>query len=93
MHTHQITVLGGLQDYEVSCEELDFLVDLTRDNTDVLGSRMMGGGFGGCTISILKESTLPSFKKEVESAFMTRFGHAPLFYEVKIDDGVRRYLD
>ena len=84
---------GLSNDYEVSCEELDFLVDFTKDNPDVLGSRMMGGGFGGCTISIIKEDVLPSFKKEVTGAFLARFGHPPLFYEVKIDDGVRRYLD
>lgn len=84
---------GLSNDYEVSCEELDFLVDFTKDNPDVLGSRMMGGGFGGCTISIIKEAVLPSFKEEVASAFLARFGHLPLFYEVKIDDGVRPYLD
>ena len=44
---------GLSKDYEVSCKELDFLVDLTRDNPGVFGSRMMGGGFGGCAINLI----------------------------------------
>jgi len=84
---------GLSKDYEVSCEELDFLVDFAKDNQDVLGSRMMGGGFGGCTISIIKEATLISFKENIANAFHARFGHPPLFYDVKIDDGVRRFKE
>ena len=84
---------GLSKDYEVSCEELDFLVDFTKDNPDILGSRMMGGGFGGCTINIIKETTIPSFKEQVSGAFHDRFGHPPLFYDVKIDDGVRRFSE
>ena len=79
---------GLREDYEVSCVELDFLVDFTRDNTDVLGARMMGGGFGGCTINILKEKAIPSFEKDVAMAFTSEFDHPPLFYHVRTDDGV-----
>jgi galactokinase len=84
---------GLSKDYEVSCEELDFLVDFTKNDPDILGSRMMGGGFGGCTINIIKETAIPSFKKNVSEAYKTRFGHPPLFYDVKVDDGVRRVID
>jgi galactokinase len=81
----------GLQkDYEVSCEELDFLVDLTRNNSNVLGARMMGGGFGGCTINIVKQEAIPSLKEEICRAFETEFNHPPLFYDVRIDNGVRK---
>jgi len=82
---------GLKTDYEVSCDELDFLVDLTKDNPDVLGARMMGGGFGGCTINILKQESIPAFKKEVSKAFQSNFDHLPLFYDVSIDNGVRAF--
>jgi galactokinase len=81
---------GLKTDYEVSCEELDFLVDCAKNNNLVLGARMMGGGFGGCTINILDQEAIPAFKKEVSEAFQTRFNHLPLYYEVGIDAGVRR---
>jgi len=84
---------GLSKDYEVSCDELDFLVDFTKSDSNILGSRMMGGGFGGCTINIIKETAIPSFKENVSEAFKTRFGHPPLFYDVKVDDGVRRFRD
>jgi galactokinase len=84
---------GLSKDYEVSCEELDFLVDFTKNDPDILGSRMMGGGFGGCTINIIKEAVIPSFKENISKAFQARFSHPPLFYDVKIDDGVRRFVE
>lgn len=84
---------GLSKDYEVSCDELDFLVDFTKNDPDILGSRMMGGGFGGCTINIMKETAIPSFKEKVSEAFKNKFGHPPLFYDVKVDDGVRRFRD
>jgi len=80
---------GLKTDYEVSCNELDFLVDLTKDDPDILGARMMGGGFGGCTINILKQGSIPAFKKVVSKAFQSKFDHPPLFYEVSINSGVR----
>ena len=87
------THAGLSADYEVSCEELDFLVDATKDNPNILGSRMMGGGFGGCTINILHKKAIPEFKNKISEAFQQKFNHPPVFYEVLIDDGVRRYVD
>lgn len=80
---------GLKKDYEVSCVELDFLVDYTTDDKHVLGARMMGGGFGGCTINILNEAAIPSFKRDISKAFESEFDHPPLFYQVSIDNGVR----
>ncbi|WPP48153.1 galactokinase [Catalinimonas niigatensis] len=59
--------------YEVSCEELDFLVDQTRDNDSVLGARMMGGGFGGCTINLVKEEALASMTMDIEQEYQQQF--------------------
>ena len=81
---------GLKADYEVSCEELDFLVDFTKGKKEVLGARMMGGGFGGCTINILKEDAIPSFKEEISVAFESKFSHPPLFYDVSISNGVHK---
>ena len=64
----------GLQhNYEVSCPELDFLVDHTREKSFVYGSRMMGGGFGGCTINILEEDSIPEYVQEVSKAYKKQF--------------------
>jgi len=60
-------------DYEVSSEELDFLVEQTRNNDNVLGARMMGGGFGGCTINLVKEKSLASMTMDIEQAYQQRF--------------------
>lgn len=59
--------------YEVSCEELDFLVDQTRNNDSVLGARMMGGGFGGCTINLVKEEDLAEMTMDIEQEYQQRF--------------------
>lgn len=75
--------------YEVSCPELDFLVDLTRPLNQVLGSRMMGGGFGGCTLNLLKKSYVPEFKDMVIDAYEKKFSKSPDFYEVHLSDGAR----
>ncbi|MEM6632077.1 MAG: galactokinase [Bacteroidota bacterium] len=64
----------GLQhEYEVSCPELDFLVDLTREDTAVLGSRMMGGGFGGCTINLVDKEALDSFSNRMKEAYRQKW--------------------
>ncbi|WP_367180686.1 galactokinase [uncultured Kordia sp.] len=64
----------GLQHlYEVSCPELDFLVDFSRANTHILGSRMMGGGFGGCTINIIHEDDVEAYITEVSEAYKHTF--------------------
>jgi galactokinase len=73
--------------YEVSCDELDFLVDFTKDLPYVLGSRMMGGGFGGCTINIVKKENVPSLQQEIETAFESKFDVKPKFYKVSLEDG------
>ena len=75
--------------YEVSCEELDFLNDLARE-FGVTGSRVMGGGFGGCTINLLKEELHDSFIAEVKKRYEAKFGIQPKFYDVVISDGARR---
>lgn len=75
--------------YEVSCEELDFLNKLAR-RCDVTGSRVMGGGFGGCTINLVKEERYDGFIAEVMKQFPARFGHDPKVYDVVISDGARR---
>ena len=75
--------------YEVSCEELDFLNKLAR-KCDVTGSRVMGGGFGGCTINLVKEELYDPFIKEAKEQFKTKFGHEPKIYDVVISDGARQ---
>lgn len=75
--------------YEVSCEELDFLNDVAREH-GVTGSRVMGGGFGGCTINLVKEERYDSFITDARKQFNARFGHEPKVYEVVISDGARK---
>ena len=78
----------GLQhDYEVSCEELDFLVDFTRPLPEVAGARMMGGGFGGCTINLVRSGELDSFEKQVKEAYFEAFGRELPCYRVEIGTG------
>ena len=75
--------------YEVSCEELDFLNKLAR-KLDVTGSRVMGGGFGGCTINLVKDELYEDFVNAVTTQFTEKFGHAPKIYPVVIADGARK---
>ena len=75
--------------YEVSCEELDFLNKLAR-KCDVTGSRVMGGGFGGCTINLVKDELHDGFVEKAVTEFTAKFGHAPKVYEVTISDGARK---
>jgi galactokinase len=75
--------------YEVSRPELDFLNDVAR-HCGVAGSRVMGGGFGGCTINLVKENRYDAFVAEAFAAFRDRFGHEPRLYDVVISDGARR---
>ena len=78
----------GLRDnYEVSCKELDILFDIAKRSDDVIGSRMMGGGFGGCTINIVKKDKVRSFTKSVIQKYNKLTGIAPEIYNVKITDG------
>ena len=80
---------GMSRDYEVSCEELDFLATVAKE-CGVTGSRIMGGGFGGCTINLVKEELYDSFIATVTSAFAAKYGHEPKIYPVVISDGSRR---
>lgn len=75
--------------YEVSCEELDFLNDVAKA-CGVTGSRVMGGGFGGCTINLVKEELYDNFVKKAFSAYTEKFGHEPKLYDVIISDGARK---
>ena len=75
--------------YEVSCEELDFLNKLAR-KCDVTGSRVMGGGFGGCTINLVKDNLYDDFVNTAIEKFTEKFGHAPKIYDVVISDGARK---
>ena len=75
--------------YEVSCEELDFLNKLAR-KMDVSGSRVMGGGFGGCTINLVKEELYEGFIAAAKEQFAAKFGHEPKIYDVVISDGARK---
>ncbi|MBN3584149.1 galactokinase [Algoriphagus aestuarii] len=74
-------------EYEVSCEELDFLASESWTKEYVLGSRMMGGGFGGCTINLLDENQLPDFKKFISERYEEKFGIQPDFIEVTLSEG------
>jgi galactokinase len=80
---------GLSKDYEVSCEELDYLNDLAKE-CGVTGSRIMGGGFGGCTINLVKNELLQKFTSEARARFNEKYGHEPKIYEVIISDGARR---
>ena len=75
--------------YEVSCEELDFLNDIAKE-CGVTGSRVMGGGFGGCTINLVKNDKYDAFIEKAFSAYKEKFGHEPKLYNVVISDGARK---
>lgn len=80
---------GMSRDYEVSCEELDFLATVAEES-GVTGSRIMGGGFGGCTINLVKVELYDGFIAEAKRRFAEKYGHEPKVYEVVISDGARR---
>ena len=77
-------------DYEVSCEEIDILVNLAWQIPGVIGSRITGGGFGGCTVSIVKNDAVESFIEKVGEGYRARTGHAAEFYVVDVGEGARR---
>ena len=74
--------------YEVTGKELDTLSALARKETDCLGSRMIGAGFGGCTISIVKKSAVDGFIRRVGTAYAEAIGYKASFYETSIEDGI-----
>ena len=80
---------GLSKDYEVSCEELDFLNQIARDNK-VTGSRIMGGGFGGCTINLVRNDLYQTFIADAKKRFSEKYGHEPKVIDVVIGDGARK---
>ncbi len=77
-------------DYEVSCDEIDVLVEEAWKVDGVIGSRITGGGFGGCTVSIVKDEAVDTFKEKVGAAYRERVGKEADFYVVEIGDGPAR---
>ncbi len=80
---------GMSKDYEVSCEELDYLAEIAEE-CGVTGSRIMGGGFGGCTINLVKEDLYDQFIATAKKKFAEKYGHEPVVIDVVISDGARR---
>ncbi len=96
LNNHDLKKFGSLmyqtheglsKDYEVSCKELDYLVDLTKDNPEVYGSRMMGGGFGGCTINLVENHAINEISKTISSRYYSKFDIKAKIYATKINNG------
>ncbi|SCX92518.1 galactokinase [Flavobacterium anhuiense] len=81
------THYGLSQEYEVSCEELDMLVDTAKEDDAIIGSRLMGGGFGGCTINLVKKGHENEVKRKFSKLYLDTFGIELKFYDVKISNG------
>ena len=79
-------------DYEVSCTEIDFLTEKAWEIPGVVGSRITGGGFGGCTVSIIEESAIPEYERIITEAYQQRFGLTPLFYVVSPGEGAHEIV-
>ena len=93
-------IVGGLmyethkglsQEYKVSCPELDYLNEIAHE-CGVTGSRMMGGGFGGCTINLVKQELYDAFIETAKNKYKERYGVSPLVYDVVIGDGARKLI-
>ena len=80
---------GLSRDYEVSCEELDYLNEIAKAN-GVTGSRIMGGGFGGCTINLVKDELYDKFIADAKQKYAAKYGRMPKIYDVVISDGSRK---
>ncbi|RNC83212.1 MAG: galactokinase [Balneola sp.] len=80
--------LGLSKEYEVSCLELDLLVDIAVKQNGVLGARMMGGGFGGCTLNLVMDDSVESFKETITDKYRSKTQIDPELYVMKIDEGV-----
>lgn len=84
---------GLSRSYDVSCEELDFLVTLAEEERDaVIGSRMMGGGFGGCTINLVHKAKVDFMRGYVHEKYFATFSKEPDFYLVSLADGVHQEI-
>lgn len=79
--------LGLSEEFEVSCPELDYLVNCTKDVKGILGSRMMGGGFGGCTINLVKSEDIGFFNEDLAKKYSSKFGRKLTYLPVKLSDG------
>ena len=84
---------GLSKNYKVSCDELDFLVEKTKSMDTVYGARMMGGGFGGCTINLVLESAVDTFKTEISKQFLEEFSTPCSIYDVTISQGTHLISD
>ena len=84
---------GLRHEYEVSCNELDLLVDISRKMNYVYGSRMMGRGFGGCTINLLVKGKLDQFRMKIRDDYFRQTGNHPVIYSVNICDGVKSIIN
>jgi galactokinase len=93
---HDLEAMGRLflashrsmqHDYEVSCEEIDFLVDTAIGLPGVYGARMTGGGFGGCTVNLVDPPAADSFREKLGAAYQARFHKTPAFYDCKASNG------
>ncbi|CAI2766127.1 galactokinase [Flavobacterium collinsii] len=80
---------GLSQEYEVSCPELDMLVNNAKTNDFIVGSRLMGGGFGGCTINFIKKGYENEVKNKFSNLYLNTFGIELKFYDVTISNGTR----
>ena len=77
------------EDYQVSCREIDILVDMAQAMPGVLGSRITGGGFGGCTVSIVRNDAVDGFISQIGKTYQKKVGHEAEFYVVDIGDGAK----
>jgi len=82
---------GLSKEYEVSCDELDFLVDAVANETSVLGARMMGGGFGGCSINLVEKGSEKELIEKISQQYRSKFGIELKSYKVKISKGTSEY--
>ena len=84
---------GLSKEYEVSCAEIDYLVEAVKNEKSVLGSRMMGGGFGGCSINLIEKGTENDLIERISLQYQNTFGIAIKAYKVKISKGTSLYKD
>lgn len=80
-------------DFEISCGELDLMVDLANESGEVLGARMTGGGFGGCTINLMKPGDHSDFISQITSRYRSETGIEPEIYSCNIGDGIRELVN
>ena len=101
LHKRDVAGLGRLMmqsheslrdDYEVSCPELDVLFELARNHEGVAGARMMGGGFGGCTVNLVENDHLESFTARLSDGYQRQTDLAPAIYVIHADEGVRELI-